>query len=273
MEILELEHKLLPMQEGDLRQGNVLLALCTAHPEAPETPWILEAYIEGMVKVLQALPELGLEMPVGEDALIWPALDQWLQQRRSLADQAQGLVWRGQIHALTGDYRGGLADLRAALELDPNHFEARWLLAKTIIQEAPGEAADHLEALRRRRPEDARVRFTLAETRRTLGQLDEAGRLLDEILAAAPNDVPALLERARVALDAQQPADAEPWLRRAEELAPIHPDVHLTLSRCLHLAGRLEEAERYQTRFQQLDTDRKKKQEDLVRKIKSARHG
>src|SRR6266478_5826081 len=44
MEILELEHKLLPLQEGDLRQGKALLALCTEHPEAPETPLILEAY-------------------------------------------------------------------------------------------------------------------------------------------------------------------------------------------------------------------------------------
>ncbi len=84
----------------------------------------------------------------------------------------------------------------------------------------------------------------LAVSRHGLGQLDQAQPLLDELLATNPQDVPALIERGRLALDAQQPAEAETWLRRAEAIAPDHADVLLSLGRTLRMLRRAPEARR-----------------------------
>ncbi len=87
------------------------------------------------------------------------------------------------------------------------------------------------------------------------------------MLAESPDDVASLLERGKVALDDEQAADAERWLRRAERLAPELPEVHLALARCLTLAGRSAEAHRYQERFAQLDTQHRAKQTEAHAKL------
>src|SRR5262245_48990704 len=54
-EALLLEHQLLVLQQGDLSEGERLFASCVHRPEAPETPLILEAFIEGHLKRLNSL--------------------------------------------------------------------------------------------------------------------------------------------------------------------------------------------------------------------------
>lgn len=260
-----LEEKLRRVQDGELGEGDALLASCGDRPDAPETPWILEALIEGSLKVLDSASAQGLNFEVPRDWRARKAVDLWLRLRQNRADQAQGLVWRGRIHAHARDDAAALADFRAALEMDPEHFEARWTLANSIFPKAPEEAAEHLELLRRRRPFYPHLAQTLAAVRRSLGQTDEAARLLDEILAATPDDVGALLERGMIALDEGDSAKAEAWFRRAEKRAPNTPEVCRALSRCFHLSGRVEEARRYHDRFEQLEGDRNAKREQLYK--------
>jgi tetratricopeptide (TPR) repeat protein len=197
-------------------------------------------------------------------------VDFWLAQYGNEADQVQGLVWRGRLHATQSEYVRAVADLRSAAARSPHDFQAHWYLVGLVVRDDPQEAVVHLETLYQRQPDNRQVGLALAGLRRTLGRLDEARPMLDEILAKYPNDVSALLERGRLSVDAQQPADAEQWLRRAEKLAPDFLVLNQELSRCLHLAGRLEEAEHYRARFEQQNADKQRKRDELLAKAKSA---
>ncbi len=272
-EAVALEYRLWQVQNGELSDGRALLRRAQEQPDAAETPLILEALIEGCLKVLAALGSMGLpgsevaEQP--ELASARHAVDIWLERRPGQADQVQGLVWRGRVHDIADEHAQAVADLRCAVELDPQHFQPRWYLAASIGQEAPQEAADQYASILERDPENQRVRLLLAVGRHGLGQFEEARQLLDELLAANPKNFPALVERGRLALDAQQPAEAEASLRRAEALAPDHADVNLQLGRTLQLLGRTQEAQRYQERFRQIDAAQKRERDERVAKLKS----
>jgi cytochrome c-type biogenesis protein CcmH/NrfG len=110
-------------------------------------------------------------LAVAHLALARRAADLWLRLRPSQADQMQGLVWRGRLHLFALEQAEAQAALRKALELDPDHFEARLQLALAVTQEAPAEAAAHLQLLRDRHPKNNHVRLLLATHRRVVSYL------------------------------------------------------------------------------------------------------
>ena len=252
-EPLAREGMLLRLQRGDLTEADALLKACADQPHAGDHPLILEALVEGtLASLLQSFVQEAAQQ--GRQALldVAPAnkvVDLWFQHYTTAPERAQGFVWRGLIRALARDLPQAKIEFRKALDLDPDHFQARLKLAELLLTEAPAEAAAHLERLRQQRPENNHVRLRLAAARRSLGQLEESSQLLDEVLARDPDNIAALAERSQVALDAAQPADAERWLRRALALAPDAPSLNLLMSRCLQLLGRGEEAQRDQERF------------------------
>ncbi len=156
--VLALEEQLRRVQEGDLGDAQSLLASCAEQPDAPDTPMILEALIEGSLKDLGAASAYGIELHLPSDAMVRRAVDQWLRQRTDRADQAQGLVWHGRLEGYDGAHAEAVADFRAALALAPDRFEPRWNLAERLATTAPAEAAEHLETLRRRYPDSLPVR-------------------------------------------------------------------------------------------------------------------
>jgi predicted Zn-dependent protease len=259
---LEWERRLLRIQQGDPSEAPLLVSFCASHPEAPETPLTLEACIEGILTALTPGSTSASSGP-GEAKpylkLGQQAVDQWLHLRPGQADQVQGLVWRSRLDALAHDRLRALADVRQALEMAPDHFEAQLHLASLLLDEEPAEAARYLQQLQARDPKNNRVRLALGVARRSLGQHQEARQILDELLADDPENLPALIERGQVALDMRQPQEAERWLHRAYTLSPQEPKVNLLLGRTLQLAGRVEEAKHFQTRYQQLEAQRERK--------------
>jgi tetratricopeptide (TPR) repeat protein len=245
-----LETRLLVLQQGNLQETDVLLAECTARPGAAQTPIVLEAVIDANLKALLPAYSQGLTTggKLAEPVLLKTrrAIDLWLELRTARPDKVQGLVWRGHTHVFAWEMSEAMADLRQAVELDPDHREARRFLAKFLAENHPAEAAPHLEFLQDRYPNDTEVRLWLAENRRNLGRPDEARDILEELLAKEPTHVAALLERGQVALDLRQPEEAERLLRRALELAPRDPTVNKALGDCLQLAGRHAEAKQFQ---------------------------
>jgi tetratricopeptide (TPR) repeat protein len=157
-----------------------------------------------------------------------------------------------------GDYPGAIAAFRQALELAPEHLEARTQLALAIAQEAPGEAVRHLQYLVERDPSNVNFRFWLGTARMNLGQSEQARQLFDALLVENPDNVSTLVERGLLALDLQQVGEAETYLRRALALAPNQPEVHLALSRCYHAAGKTEEATKAYNKFTLLEAKRKR---------------
>jgi Flp pilus assembly protein TadD len=77
--------------------------------------------------------------------------------------------------------------------------------------------------------------------------------LLQGLLQRRPEDVLVLLERGRLDLDEGRLEEAERWMREAERRAPAHREVLLSLSRCLQLTGRTDEAERYRQMVDSID--------------------
>jgi tetratricopeptide (TPR) repeat protein len=254
----------LSLQQGDLSEVPSLLAWCVGQPEARETPLILEAIIESTLNRPATRDEQpGSFAPPAEASppdpakLMW-AVNHWLRLQSNRADQVQGLVWRSQAFAEQGDKESAARDLRTALEIDPDHWDARLQLVLLVGYQAPEEAVANLEILRSRRPGDRELGLSLATFRRQLGQLEEAARILDELLAANPNDVFVLVERGYVELNARKPDQAERFLRRAYEVSPDVPEVNLAFSGWLTQAGRPEEAKSYYDRGLQL-LDRRKR--------------
>ncbi len=249
-DVVALEDTLQDVQQGKQDDVDRLLTSCEEHPEAPETPLILEAVLDGCERALTAAEEAKAPAPPTQYlAPARRAVDQWLRLCPAPADQVQGLAWRAYFHLITEDWQSGVTDLRRALEIDPDNYAARFQLAATLSRWDPAEALEHLELLRRRHPDDNRLLFPLALVRRSLGQLDEARALLDQVLAADPDNASALLLRGQVALDTQQPEGALRWLRRAYELQPDEPETNFALSRYFKMVGREADAKAFEERF------------------------
>ncbi len=254
-----LEMQLARLQDGDLKDADALLSSCLAHPEAPDTPFILEAIIEGTLKVLAPEHTFELTRPANavrkvlkETTRTHQAVELWLRLRPGKADQVQGLVWSGRASEAANDHDQAVADLQRALEIDPEHFQARLSLAFFIAQQNPKESADHLERLHRRDPGNQPLCYYLASTLRDLGEVEEARRLLEEMLASDPNQPSALAELGELDLDTDRIESAERLLRRALELRPDEPKFNLSLSRALNRVGKTSEARYYEERSEQL---------------------
>lgn len=136
-----------------------------------------------------------------------------------------------------------LRDYEKAIETTPS-FEARLGRAGALYRLGwPSDALLQYEQLRSLGESDAEVILGLARCRYSLGEVDEARRLFDELLAQHPNHWNTLLERGRLELHAGHPAEAEKWLRRAVELAPRCEMGPLrSLGQCLELQHKDEEA-------------------------------
>jgi tetratricopeptide (TPR) repeat protein len=224
---IDLESAMLIAQRDDPArvEGYLLSRLGEPHSEAT---LILEALAQGYLKT-QRLPE----------AL--SCLDRWLEFQ---ADDVQALLWRGQILERWNNLTEAVASYRRAVAADPHHATGRRLLALALARcDRATEAVEQLERLRRQST-DAEVLLGLARCRRSLGQVDEARRLLDEILAQPGPHAEALSERGKLAFQSGQPVEAEGWLRRALGQAPFERETNYTLYLCLLQQGRKTEAAR-----------------------------
>src|SRR5262249_45990128 len=133
-----------------------------------DTPLILEALAQGYMHTQR-----------------WPDALRCLQRlAQGSPDNANFLVWRGWAQENMGRTDPALEDFRRATELDPEHEQAHLSLAEMLMQSnKPAEATEQYEWVLRRRPQDVAALLGLARCRRQTGQLDQACRALDEVLA------------------------------------------------------------------------------------------
>jgi tetratricopeptide (TPR) repeat protein len=200
------------------------------------------------------------------------AVAHWLTHYESRSDQVQGLIWRGRLQLLILNQEEAARDFSTALQLEPDNDDARLYLAKTLFERDPKSALEHLEMLWQRDRGNEQISYLLAQCRRSLGQLQEAGQLLDEFLSENPRHAGALLERGKTALDAARPDEAEPFLRRALAEAPDDPAVRLALSRCLHLGGKTKEAQQHQRRYDELAAQGIQRREQMLMERRAKAH-
>jgi Flp pilus assembly protein TadD len=150
----------------------------------------------------------------------------------------------------------GEESYRRALELDPDHEEARLGLAVVLLmRKSYAEAAEHFKHLRQCQPDNLSVQVNLAECLDGLGQTAEAVRLVEDVLARQPGYAAALSLRGQLALQSEQWTEAESWLRRALRRNPMDHRARYSLALCLEQNGQQEEAQQQRRRLQQMEGD------------------
>jgi tetratricopeptide (TPR) repeat protein len=142
------------------------------------------------------------------------------------------------------------------VQLDPDHEEARQGLAIALMESKSfAEAAEHLEILRQRQPDNLRLQVGLAECRSALGDSAEAARLVDHVLAEQPQFTRALALRGRLLAYQGNYDAAEPWLRQALERNPSDHQARYDLILCLRSNGKEAEAQQHKQKLLQLEED------------------
>jgi tetratricopeptide (TPR) repeat protein len=181
-------------------------------------------------------------------------LDRW---KRIQPDSPQAFYLEGFFlldHAHTESI--AVESYRRALELDPDHEEARLGLALALLTgKRFAEAAEHFQRLRQCQPDNSRVQVGLAECLDALGQTDEAVRLVDDVLVRRPEFAPALSLRGQLALNSGQFPEAEAWLRQAIRDDPRDHHARYSLILCLEKSGQEEETRKQRQELQQMEQD------------------
>ena len=160
-EAIDLEYKLLRLQQGDLREveGFLVNLMTRGHPETPAiaevlTPAFLKSY------QLQNAAE---------------CVRRWLERE---PDRIEAWRCRAKLYEYAHNSQEALASYRRLAELDPENDQDRLLLAGELIQEhQPQQALDQFEYLRGR----------LGDTPQVLGGLACCHRELNHTFGEAPN--------------------------------------------------------------------------------------
>jgi tetratricopeptide (TPR) repeat protein len=245
---LNLERVLLKAEQGEV-DSVMLFCRALVAQEHPATSLVLEALAAGLAHAYR----------LGEAEEI---LGFWLQRE---PDNTLALLYQGHLLELQQRPSDAVVSYRRAVEIDPEFDEARQRLAAALIDlQQAGEAQPHLEHLRKRRPHNPAVLFELARCRAQLGEAEEALALLNDVLDAMPEYIPALEERALIAMRTGQTQNAEHWLRELTQLAPGSYQSHHQLYLCLKQNGKTDEAQAVQKRAKEVEAD-SRRYTDIIR--------
>jgi tetratricopeptide (TPR) repeat protein len=242
-EHIDLEVLLTKAQRGELTDTEQPL-WAYVHAEHPDRALILEALARGYLQTFR-LP-LALEA-IGR----WHALE---------PENVRAHFWAGEACRHLRSSAQAREHYRRTVELDPEHDTARLRLADNLLRASLNkEALEHYRILAKYKPGDADVLLGLASAQAALAQTDEARAVLDGLLLEYPGNTYALVQRAKLDLDARRPKEAEVRLRKAFELSPFDRETVYQFLLCLRqlrkddevpkLVARFEEIEAYATRL------------------------
>ena len=236
------------------------MGLCRRHIEQghPDTPLLYEALTRGYLRQYRLAEARG-------------CLGRWLEAQ---PDNPEALCLQGQLYLDYEQVRSAAVETyRRAVEVDPDHEEARLGLAVALLESRQyAEAAEQLEEVRRRQPDNLRVRVGLAECRDMLGGREEAERQVREVLAERPDYPQALALLGRLQMEAGQFTEAEASLRRALAGNPADVRARHNFSQCLRHNGKEEEARAQGKVLQRREDDLKRFHEIVTRELARAPH-
>ena len=198
----------------------------------PLTPLILETLAQAYAK----------ELRYGNAHAV---LDVWL---KSDPDNIRALELRSWVRERMENKDGFYEDSRRILELSPQHWQVRLRLAEyLLIDFNPKEAAQQLEALGPEKQKLPEVRLVTVRLQILQGNMEEARRNLDELIAEKPV-VAVLSLRGKVE---QDPVRAEQFFRRALDIDPSYLEALFSLFNCLQQQpNRSQEAAAVKARYE-----------------------
>jgi tetratricopeptide (TPR) repeat protein len=235
-----LEQLLLRAQRGELTAEMEGPLWSLVHQNNPDSLLLLEALAQGYMYTYRLANALD-------------CLARWLERQ---PDSIQALLWRAQVCQSLHRYQEALDDYRRAVDLDPTRDTARLQLAVFLAFSGRVDLATaHFDYLQQRDARNPQVLLGLAHCRDAQGRTEEAGQLLDALLHTNPTDIPALRERAKIALHLGQEQAAEDWLRKCLALDPSDQEATYLLVLCLGRRGKEQEVQAFRTRLEQIDAD------------------
>jgi tetratricopeptide (TPR) repeat protein len=230
------EWVLLGAQQGDISAEDERLR-AEVFSNAVAAPLILEAMAKGYYAAFRT-----------HDSLT--ALDQLLLRA---PDQPLAYLWRGKAEERNRNLDEAERNFLRAVELAPNSADAHAGLAGILNRRGyTRDAILHYETALGIRPGDPATQIGLARALADAADLPGAERRLDEVLAAHPDHVEALVERSRLALRQHKSSDAESLLAKATSLAPWHRDACQLQLFALKDLGRADEAANCEARLARL---------------------
>lgn len=252
-EAIAVERQLAALQRGDVGEEPALWARVEA--DDPNTLAILEVLIQFYIDSYRL-------------SRAREALNRYLRRR---PDDVKALLGRGFVAERQFDFAGATSDYRRAVELAPANPSARLHLAQMVqLTGGAGEARPLFQELRGAEVDQAAVLVGLAHCDRELANFDEAQQILDELLATHPDNAAALRERGMLELDQDQPARAEPLLRRAVAADPHDRLAYHNLFLCLQRQNKPQEAEAVRLRLEKVHGDLKRLDHLLTHEVQRA---
>lgn len=238
-EDVALEGALLQAQRGDPAPVETYL-VGLVRQDHPDATLILEALAQGYMQAFDL-------------RRTFRCLDEWLERE---PDSPQALYQRGVVHGRMRHHAEAIADLSRAVELFPEHEQARLHLGDLFLSIGRyQDAVVHYEYLYERLPDQPLIARGLARCRHGQGRPEEAERLLDLLLEKHPRDSAALGDRGRLALQAGRADEAEDLLRRALAEDPYNTEAMYTLGLCLTERNKPEEAREWVARRERTEAD------------------
>jgi tetratricopeptide (TPR) repeat protein len=257
---------------GHLTDAESYLDACrkNAGPETGEAisfEWALLQASMGSLRIVEGPLQARIRSRPADAPLIWEALaegyrrmfrmpeaiaclDAWVEM-----DAANPHVYflRGEIHRQVGAISRARDEYQQVVALDPNREEARRQLVRCLVKLGRHQdAIEHLGTLRAKAPNDPELNTLLAQAEHDLGQRAAGVARLDEVVRKHPGHGPALRERGRFALAAEQFADAAHWLHEAVRVLPYDYESHWSLYQALQAQGQIAEAKVELAKAQQL---------------------
>jgi len=238
---IELQRCLLVAQSGQVAEAEPRLAeIMQSDVDDHAAEQICEAMAKGHM--------IAFEMQKAMDCL-----DNWLRWQPN-APRAH--MWRAEIYRRGQQAELAIKDYGAVLERDPSNYEAKFEMAKTMV-EANDVAAGHkllLECLEVK-PDDPVVLANLAQSSRRLGELDQCVNFANRAIASDPpkrSRITALTELGQVQLAQGKASEAIKTFSQVIELDPGTLTVHYSLSRAYMLLGDKEAAKRSEREAQKV---------------------
>jgi tetratricopeptide (TPR) repeat protein len=228
----------------------------------PELRRYLEARPEEQTVILEALVIGSLQGNFLDDAYRWST--RWTE---AYPEDGQAHFWRGRV--LESGLRFDLAaeEYRQVLEHKPDLLAAHLGLGEMLLRKGQYAAAlAHFQACLQNQPHHVAALLGIARCQRYLGPPDVALATLDQLFAGHEADAGALSLRGQLELERGNAEEARVWLEQAERRLPQDLDTYQALATALRLLNRREEAQRYETKRQQIERDLHR-MEELTKQI------
>ncbi|MFN9717431.1 MAG: tetratricopeptide repeat protein [Planctomycetota bacterium] len=193
-----------------------------------ETEEICEAYVIGYISIQHFTEATRL-------------IESW---SADYPENAEPHYLKGLILAEENKLRLAEESFEKALQISPDHFQARLALANTLLTERKEqEALPHFQRCLRQQT-NAKVQVGLAKCLLAVGDLETAGHVLEKGAVAFPDDFNLHLEQGRFLLNENFDA-AKKALETAHRLQPNSSEAQYLLAQALIRLGRGDEATPY----------------------------